>query len=269
MSRNHRAQRKSDTTAHTISACNSTCWNVLALMLVFSTALFLFLSKGMPERIDESPSGLEGTIHPDGAATDLHHHATQGHGGGQLYSLFMHHTAGYVVLTIGILMLLDRETRSRYRLLTYAIGATWILFSLFLFIRANPDGWPIGSGLWESWIGPTGDEWLQHKLLSVIPLILGLYTLSHRPTSGHDNRLTYLTAGIGILGVAGLLSHQHLDHSGMDIVNIQHQWFAGTAFFITLSLVGEAKGRWLHNRKRLILPGLLILLALQLIWYVE
>ena len=188
--------------------------------------------------------------------------------GGRPYSLFMHHTAGYFVFAIGVLMAMDRATHSRQRPLQYAIGIAWTLFGLFIFVRADPDGWPMGSGFWESWTMPTHPEWLQHKLLSFIPLLLALYAFL-RHAMEQDYGTPYVAVGLAVIGAVGLLSHQHLDHPGLDIVNIQHRFFAGTCLLIAFSLLQEARGRWIGNNKKLIFPTLLILLSLQLVWYTE
>lgn len=174
----------------------------------------------------------------------------------------MHHTAGCFVFTIGILMAMDRATHSRQRLLPYAIGTAWTLFGLFIFVRADPDSWPMESGFWKSWTMPTHVEWLQHKLLSFIPLFLALYAFRRWRTRKQDYGTPYVAAGLGIIGAVGLLSHQHLDHPGLDIVNIQHRFFAGTCLLIAFSLLQEARGRWIGNNKMLIFPTLLVLLSL-------
>ena len=119
-----------------------------------------------------------------------------------------------------------------------------------------------------AWNMPTHVEWLQHKLLSLIPLILALYAF-HRPAIGHGDWGIYTTGGLAVVGAFGLLSHQHLDHPGLNVVNIQHRFFAATCLLIAFSLLQEARGRWVGNSKKLIFPTLLILLSLQLVWYTE
>lgn len=108
---------------------------------------------------------------------------------------------------------------------------------------------------------PTSVEWLQHKVLSLIPLGLALYAFRGRHTMGQDQGGAYVAVG--------LLGHQHLDHPGLDLVNMQHRVFAGTSLLIAVSLLQEARGRWVGNHKGFICPTLLILLSLQLIWYTE
>lgn len=253
----------------------ASCKRMLVLVFIVGSMLFVQQSEGAASESQRLPFEQSRHLHTQDASTDILQHRVQGevtnqkHIYGRPYSLFMHHAAGYFMLAIGILMAMDRTTHFRQRLLQYATGVIWTLFGLFLFVRADPDSWPMGSGFWESWIMPTYTEWLQHKLLSLIPLLLALYAFRGRPTMGQDNGGSYAAAGLAIIGAVGLLSHQHLDHPGLDTVNIQHRFFAGTSLLIAFSLLQEARGRWIRNTKRLIFPTLLILFSLQLVYYTE
>lgn len=250
-----------------------TRWSVLIVMV--GSVLFLQQSKGTAAEGNAPLFEQSGHIHAQEVVIDSpQHHAHTGVSnqdsvGGRPYSLFMHHTAGQFVFAIGILMAMDRATQCRRPLLSYAIGTTWMLFGLFIFIRANPDGWPMGSGFSDSWTMPTSVEWLQHKLLSLIPLGLAPYAFRGRHVMGQNKVGAYVAVGLAIIGAIGLLGHQHLDHPGVDVVNIQHRFFAGTCLLIAFSLLQEARGQWVGNIKEFIFPSLLILLSLQLVWYTE
>lgn len=244
------------------------------IMKLVSLALTFLILSGSPAILSGEGMAAEvGALLPNASTDSYHHHASADvptqHVDGRPYSLFMHHATGYMLLVIGILLAIDRSTYSRYRLLPYAIGSMWTLFSLFIFVRADPDGWPMGSGFWDSWTMPSHVGWLQHKLLSLIPLILAGYAFWRRSTEGNGNGGLYVPIGLAVIGAAGLLIHRHLDHPGMDIVNIQHRLFAGTCLVMAVSLFQEARGRWLVNNNRLMFPALVILLALQLTWYTE
>lgn len=249
------------------------CTRLHVLILIVGSVLLLPQSEGAVTARKGLSFEQSHHIHAQVASADSHQHsqevADQDHLGGRPYSLFMHHTAGYLMFAIGVLMVMDRATHSRQPILQYAIGTTWLLFGLFIFVRADPDGWPMGTGLLESWTMSTSGEWLQHKLLSLIPLLLALHAICGRRTMGQDNGGSYVAAALAIIGAVGLLSHQHLDHPGLDVVNVQHRFFAGTCLLIAVSLLQEARGRWVENNKRLIFPTLLILLSLQLVWYTE
>ncbi len=190
--------------------------------------------------------------------------------GDSAYSLLMHHAAGGATLAIGALMLLDRVTSRRYPALRIGAGWTWILLGVFLFVRADPEGWPMeGHGFMASWTMPTSGEWLQHKLLSLIPMMLGVVALAHRGLPDQSNLWNYVLAVLAVAGAVGLMNHQHLDHPGADIVNWQHRGFAATAVLAALCLVLEVKGGLRWNRVHLFFPICLVILGLQLVLYVE
>jgi putative copper resistance protein D len=185
------------------------------------------------------------------------------------YSLFMHRSSGVALIVLGALVLGDRLTERRYGTFQIGIGVVWLLFGLHLFIRSDPEGWPVGpAGLLESFSMPTAGEWLQHKVLSLIPLALGVWTfLSRRvPMSA---AASYALGGVLALGGAGLLVHQHLDHQTMDLVNLQHRLMAVTALFIAVSSAAEGLGRLTWKLKPFLVPSGLIVLGLQLAVYVE
>jgi hypothetical protein len=185
------------------------------------------------------------------------------------YSRFMHHSSGVTVLVIGALLLLDRLTAHRHRLLRVISGLTWLMFGVFLFVFSDLEAWPIGpAGLIESFSLSTTHEWIQHHLLSMIPMVLGIYTMLFRWEQPRP-LWSYLAAGIAMLGGAALLIHQHLDHPGIDFVNIQHRFFALTSFFIAASLVVEGGARFAWKGKPYLLPAGLLLLGIQLALYVE
>lgn len=190
--------------------------------------------------------------------------------GGTSYSLIMHQTSGSGLLLIGILTWIDRNTIRRYSSLRISIGSLWMMIGLFLFVRADPEGWPIGGeGFLASWTMPTAGEWLQHKVLSLIPLLIGTSTILVGGVSRTNAMWNYGLGAAALLGAIGLLSHQHRDHPDIDIVNVQHHWFAVTALLTTVSLILETWQRWGWERKNLLYPTCLIVLALQLLFYVE
>jgi copper resistance protein D len=185
------------------------------------------------------------------------------------YSLFMHHSSGIVVLTLGLLILLDRLSFYPRGLARILIGCTWLLFGAFVFIKSDPEGWPIGNaGFLESFKMPTASEWIQHKLLSLIPMVLGVYSISFRRVPPSINS-AYWAAGAALLGGIGLIVHQHADHPEFDLVNLQHWIYAVTIFFIAVGLLVE---RWrivTWKSKPFFVPLGIMLLGIQLTLYVE
>lgn len=185
------------------------------------------------------------------------------------YSLFMHHSSGVALILLGTLVLTDRVTSRRHGAFQISVGIVWLLFGLHLFIRSDPEGWPIGpAGFLESFSMPTASEWIQHKVLSLIPIALGVWAfLSRRvPMSAP---MSYALGGLLALGGAGLLVHQHADHQTLDIVNLQHRFMALTALFIAGSSVTDGLAHLTWKAKPFLVPSGLIVLGLQLVVYIE
>jgi hypothetical protein len=185
------------------------------------------------------------------------------------YSLFMHRSSSIALIVLGVLVLIDRLTERQHGAVRIGISATWLVFGAHLFIKADLEGWPIGpAGFLESFSMPTAGEWIQHKLLSLIPLALGIWTLLSRGVPANAY-WSYALGGVLALGGAGLLVHQHLDHQTMDLVNLQHRFMALTVLLIAAFSVADGLNRLTWTAKPFLFPCGLIVLGLQLALYVE
>lgn len=189
------------------------------------------------------------------------------------YSLFMHHSSGLAVLVVGVLVLMDRLTGHRLKRIRLGMGLVWLIFGIHVFIRGDPEGWPLGpAGFLESFSMPTAGEWMQHKALSLLPLGLGIFFLVYLTRAPREHQASYgsyALAAVGLLGAAALLFHQHQDHPGMDVVNFQHRLMALAVLFVAASAVMETLDRFRWKVKPYLLPSGLILIGLQLALYVE
>ena len=200
---------------------------------------------------------------------EMLHDTHQSPDGPDEYSLFMHHSSGVALMALGMLVLFDRLTRGRIAAIQLGIALIWLGFGAHLFIRSDPEGWPIGpAGFLESFSMPTSGEWIQHKLLSLIPLALGLWTLISRRGAMKPS-LSYALGGLLALGGAALLFHQHLEHQTLDIVNLQHRFMAITSLFIAGSAMADGIARMKSRIRPFLLPSGLMLLGMQLVIYVE
>jgi hypothetical protein len=188
---------------------------------------------------------------------------------GPEYSMFMHHSSGLVLMVIALLLIADRLRLCPHAVTTILIGCTWVLFGVFLFIKSDPDEWPISLSFMESFHRPvTRNEWIQHKLLSFIPMLLGAYTLSSR-RGRHPLTRTYAAAAAALIGGMGLLIHQHFDHPEFDMVNFQHRLFAFTAMCVAGGLIIERLSTITWKVKPFVVPLAILVLGLQLVLYVE
>lgn len=190
---------------------------------------------------------------------------------GKAYSLFMHHTSGLALIALGVLLLADRLTQRRYSPLRVGMGTIWLLLGVHILIRADPGGWPLAPvGFLESFSIPAADEWLRHKVLSLVPMALGLYTIvarHARPNPAHS----FALAVVMVLGASGLLIHEHLHEPGLDMALIEqeHQVMAVTSFVIAVGSVLDRLERFTWKLKLVLLPLGLILLGLELALYTE
>ncbi|BFU96120.1 MAG: hypothetical protein NTNFB02_28420 [Nitrospira sp.] len=180
----------------------------------------------------------------------------------------MHHSSGLALLTIGLLLIVDRLQLCSHAVTTILIGCTWLLFGAFLLIKTEPDEWPTSLSFMESFNKPTRSEWIQHKLLSLIPVLLGAYTLLAK-RGGEAMTWTYVAAGATFLGGIGLLIHQHFEHPDFDMVNFQHRLFALSAMCVAGGLFVERSGTITWKAKRFIVPLGILVLGIQLVLYVE
>jgi len=234
-------------------------WATL-VVFVLSVGVLLFHVQALPATADE-----HGAMAPVGGLHEGH----QPPDAPDEYSLFMHHSSGVALMALGMLVLFDRLTRGRFATIQLGIALIWLGFGTHLFIRSDPEGWPIGpAGFLESFSMPTSGEWIQHKLLSLIPLALGLWALITRGRAMKAS-LSYALGGLLALGGAALLFHQHLEHQTMDLVNLQHRFMAITSLFIAGSAMADGIARAKSRFRPFLLPSGLMLLGVQLVIYVE
>ncbi|MEW6543945.1 MAG: hypothetical protein AB1411_10085 [Nitrospirota bacterium] len=187
------------------------------------------------------------------------------------YSLFMHRSCGLAVLALGLLVLADRLTQRRYPLLRKGMGVIWFLMGLHILFNADPTDWPLDATFMESYNRPGSGEWLQHKLLSLVPMAVGLYTMLVAPKLKASPYAGYaMGAVLAVAGVA-LLFHEHQHSPGMDMALIvkQHNVMALTALLIAAGWLADAMERLAWKPKLYVVPVGLILLGLELAVYTE
>jgi putative copper resistance protein D len=154
------------------------------------------------------------------------------------WSEYNHHLAGLLVLTLGLMALLDRTGKAPW-------ARNWpLLFLLlggFLWFKADPEVWPLGDvGFWASLRDP---EVVQHRLF--VLLIAGFAVFEWRVRTGRINspRAALVFPLVVALGAALLLTHSHA------LSNIKEQLLIELSH-VPLALAGMAAGaaRWLELR---------------------
>lgn len=154
------------------------------------------------------------------------------------WSEYNHHAAGFFVLLMGLLAVLERTGRARWAR-HWPLG--FLGLAAFLFVRNDPRAWPLGpAGFWESMLLP---DVLQHRLAVLLVMALAVFEWLVR-----GGRLARPGWGLvfPVLCAAGgalLLTHSHamFNLKAEFLVEVSH-----TPMGVLAVLMGW--GRWLELR---------------------
>jgi hypothetical protein len=215
---------------------------------------------------EENPAlaAYGGTVH----ATPAHRHprsATE-----LAYSQVTHRVAGGILLLLAALIAWESR-RPRPFPWSALSSPVWILFGLYLIPTSDPESWPWGPKRFvEIFTDPLV---LQHKMLALVPITIGVASGLRSAGLLLRTRWTSLTAALAILSGFQLFAHFHDGHVHMDTIYLQHVAMGTTVVVLGIVLLigrraagstprGEALLRWGW-------PGFLAVLALILFFYVE
>ena len=156
------------------------------------------------------------------------------------WSEYNHHWAGIFVLLLGVLAALAQRRNPRS---TRYWPLLLVGLAVFIFLRADPEGWPLGPDKLTEAI--QNGEVLQHKAFALLLLLFGLFEL--RVQLGKARSLAaYAFPAVCALGGALLLTHSHA------LINIKEQLLAELSHApIAVAAVLAGWSRWLELR----LPG--------------
>ena len=156
------------------------------------------------------------------------------------WSEYNHHWAGVFLLLIGLAAMLSQAglRMARHWPLLFLVPAA------FLFIRADPDAWPLGAqGFWESF---RDIETLQHRFFVGLLVIFAVFEWRVRTGASHSQGAALVFPVATALGGIALLTHSHAINNVKEalLIELTHT---------PLALAGVAAGasRWLELR----LPG--------------
>jgi putative copper resistance protein D len=153
------------------------------------------------------------------------------------WSEFNHHWAGLLVIAIGILALMQRAGLKAAR----HWPLLFVGLALFLFLRADPEVWPLGS---EGFFASFRDvEVLQHRLFEALIAIFGLFEWRVQSARRQAGRAAFVFPLITAIGGALLLTHSHALANDKEqlLIELSHT---------PLAVLGIAAGwgRWLELR---------------------
>lgn len=116
----------------------------------------------------------------------------------------------------------------------------FVLLGIFLFFRSDAETWPLGPiGFWESTFN--NGEVLQHRIATLLVLVLGVIELSARMTKNPGSKLPFVFPLLAAFGGLMLLTHSHVGFQAKSAFLIQVGHTTMGIFALIL-----ACGRWLE-----------------------
>jgi copper resistance protein D len=120
------------------------------------------------------------------------------------WSEYNHNWAGIIVLATGLLALLSR---SKYFGWAKMWPLTFISLAVFLFLRSDPENWPLGpNGFWESF---AVTDVLQHRLAVILVIVFAAFQWRVETKRVRSQMAALVFPGVCALGGVILLTHTH------------------------------------------------------------
>jgi putative copper resistance protein D len=191
-----------------------------------------------PPFSEVTPSALEAIKRAAAAGLPLPSIHVPNAAGDIAWSEYNHHWAGLAVLLIGLLATIAQKRSLRF-------ARYWPLLFIglaaFIFLRADPEGWPLGpDSFWEA-IHDGGV--LQHKVFALILVVFAIFETRVQLERPGFRASAYVFPAVCALGGAFLLTHSHV------LDNIKEQLLvelSHTSIAVAAVLAGWS--RWLQVR---------------------
>jgi hypothetical protein len=186
------------------------------------------------------------------------------------YSQVTHRVAGAVLLLLAALIAWESR-RPRPFPWSALSSAVWILFGLYLIPTSDPESWPWGPKRFvEIFSDPLV---LQHKLLALVPIVIGVASGMRSAGLMPRARWTALIAILAVLSGLQLFAHFHDGRFHLDAIYLQHVAMGATVVALGVVLLVGRRAALRTPRGETVLrwawPGFLAVLALLLFLYVE
>lgn len=149
------------------------------------------------------------------------------------YSEWNHQNAGKIVIALGLLALVTEILKKRKVRIRPGMNVLWplgwIVLGLFLFIRSDPDNWPLGAiPFWDTVLDP---ETGQHKVFSLFMVMIGA-SEGMRESQGQDQSWASMVfPGLVLLSAVILGFHAQI-HVATPAVYWNHMALSGLGFVV-------------------------------------
>jgi hypothetical protein len=183
-----------------------------------------------------------------------------------LYSEVTHRLSGVILLVLAALTVWE-SWRPRPFPWNAVSAPLWAAFGVYLIPSSDPESWPYGP---QRFVEIFDDPLvLQHKLLALLPIVIGGIVILRGSGRLPSRRLVRVLAGLAIAGGATLFFHFHDGRIHFDAIYFQHALMGTTALGVGVALlVGtrhEHPQRWL----KWAWPTFLVVMAAVLLAYRE
>jgi hypothetical protein len=148
-----------------------------------------------------------------------------------------------------------------------AAALLWVVFGLYLFVSSDPEAWPLGP---RRFVEIFDDSLVvQHKLLALIPIALGLADLAHRAAVLSARTAALAVAMLSAVGGGALFYHNHEGGIHLDRVFLQHAAIGVAGLVAAGVLVVVDRRPSAARMARWAWPATLAAVGVLLLFYVE
>jgi len=191
-----------------------------------------------------------------------HHHARNA--AEIAYSELNHRVAGTFLVLLAALAAWG-VARPGARVATVLAASVWIVFGAYLFVSADPEAWPLGGGTFGDVF--TDRLVLQHKLLALIPVGIGLVDVAR--AAGRGVAIAWIVPALAMAGGAALFFHDHEGGVHLDRTFVQHAVMGAAGIVAGGALLAIRRRARRATPLGWAWPALLALTALVLLVYAE
>lgn len=169
---------------------------------------------------------------PYGGLVAREHHARNP--AEMFYSQLTHRVAGVILLTLAALTLWE-SWRPRPFPWNAVSAPLWVAFGVYLIPSSDPESWPYGPQRFgEIFSDPLV---LQHKLLALLPIAIGVITALRGAAVLPGRRLARVLGVLALAGGATLFFHFHEGRLHVDAIYLQHVLMGSTAVGVGVALL--------------------------------
>lgn len=201
---------------------------------------------------------------PYGGFTAPDHHARNP--AELVYSEFTHRLAGVILLVLAAVTVWESYRPRRFP--WNAVSAPlWMAFGAYLIPSSDPESWPYGPQRFvEIFADPLV---LQHKLLALLPIVIGAIVVLRGTGRLPSRRLVRVLAGLAIAGGLTLFFHFHDGRIHFDAIYFQHALMGSTSVAVGLALLIGTRTETPRHWLKWAWPAFLVVMATVLLVYRE